>query len=82
MASWRRLYAAVLLNTNSDLFELAADEAARSMNFRSSDLKDRRGVAQELQEIALAARSLLVMRAAWEEAKPADARIAFLKRIA
>jgi len=58
-----------MLNANSELFELVADETAREMNFRSSELKDRRGAAQELQEIALAAKSLLVMRAAWEESK-------------
>jgi hypothetical protein len=69
VANWRQLYAASLLNTNSDLFELVADEASRAMNFRLGELRDRRGVAQELQEIALAAKSLLVMRAAWEESK-------------
>ena len=69
MANWRQLYTAVLLNTNSDLFELVADEAARAMSFRSYALKDCRGVAQELQEIALASKSLRVMRAAWDEAK-------------
>jgi hypothetical protein len=69
VANWRQLYTAVLVNTNSDLFELVADEASHAMYFRSGELKDRRGVAQELQEITLAAKSLRVVRAAWEESK-------------
>ena len=68
MANWRQLYTAALLNTNPDVFELVVDEASLAMN-RSAELKSERWAWQELQEIALALKSLLVMRAAWEESK-------------
>lgn len=53
MANWRQLYTAVLLNTNPDLFELVADEAARAMNFRLGELKDCRGVTKSCRRSLL-----------------------------
>jgi hypothetical protein len=69
VANWRQLYTAALLNTNPNVFEPVVDEASRAMNLRSAELRSGRWAWQELHEIALAAKSLVVMRAAWQESK-------------
>jgi hypothetical protein len=81
VANWRQLYAAALRSTNPDAFELIVDEASRAMKLRSADLKSGPWGRQELQEIALAAKSLPVLRAGWEESQFGKFRPHSAKRI-
>jgi hypothetical protein len=66
---WRQLYTAAILNTDPTCFDVVLDEVALAMDARLDELANMQGYAEERREIALAAKSLLVMRAEWEESK-------------
>jgi hypothetical protein len=72
VADWRQFYTAAALNTDSDCMEFVLDEAARAMDLRLEELAKAAGDFEERREIALAAKSLLLKRAEWEESKLAE----------
>jgi len=69
VADWRKLYTAAILNTDPTCFDIVLDEVASAMDARLDELVDLQGYGEERREIALAAKSLLIMRAEWEESK-------------
>jgi hypothetical protein len=69
---WRQPYTAAILNTDPTCFEVVLDEVARAMDVRLNALRDMKGYTEERMEIALAAKSLLIMRAELEESKLAE----------
>jgi hypothetical protein len=69
---WRQLYTAAILNTDSTCFEVVLDEVACAMDVRLTALRVIQGDTEERREIALAAKSLLIMRAELEESKLAE----------
>jgi hypothetical protein len=66
---WRQLYTAAILTTDPGCVEFVLDEAARAMESRLDELANVPGYSEERREIALAAKSLLIKRAEWEESK-------------
>jgi hypothetical protein len=69
VATWRMIYTAAILSTDPDCADIVLDEAARAMDMRLDELANLRGYEEEQREIALAAKSLLIIRAEWEESK-------------
>jgi hypothetical protein len=69
MADWRQLYAAAILTSDPLCLEFILDEAARAMDRRLNELAEVRVASEERREIALAAKSLLMKRAEWEESR-------------
>jgi hypothetical protein len=66
---WRQLYTAAILTTDPGCVEFVLDETARAMDLRLDELAGLRGYSEERHEIAMAAKSLLIKRAEWEESK-------------
>jgi hypothetical protein len=71
VAYWRQLYTAAILNADPECFDVVLDEVACAMDVRLDELTDVCGYAEERREIALAAKSLLLVRSDWEESKSA-----------
>jgi hypothetical protein len=69
VADWRQFYTAAILNIDPACTEFVLDEAARAMELRLEELANVGGDFEERHEIALAAKSLLIKRAEWEESK-------------
>jgi hypothetical protein len=69
VADWRQLYTAAILNSDPACFDVILDEVAHAMDIRLDELVDMQGYDDERREIALAAKSLSMMRVEYEESK-------------
>jgi hypothetical protein len=69
VADWRQFYTAAILTGDPACIGFVLDEASHAMDRRLDELSGIRGYSQERREIALAAKSLLIKRAEWEESK-------------
>jgi hypothetical protein len=69
MADRRQFYTAAILNADPACVGFVLDEASHAMDLRLDELSKIRGYCEERHEIAMAAKSLLIKRAEWEESK-------------
>jgi hypothetical protein len=67
MADWRQFYTAAILNTDPASVEFVLDEASHAMDLRLDEIANAGGDFEERRENALAAKSLLIKPAEWEE---------------